>query len=53
MTNKKPTLKYFQMFRRKCFVYEYEHLSKFVAKEDEEIFFGYSLESKAYNIKRF
>ena len=50
MANRKPTLKYFHMFRGKCFVLKYEHLDKFEAKVDKGIFLGYFLESKTFRV---
>ena len=41
MANKNPTLKFFHVFGGKCFVLkDDEHLGKFEAKAQEEIFLG-------------
>lgn len=49
MPNKKPTLKYFDVFGTMCFVLkDDEHLGNFKSKAHEGIFIGYSLGSKAY-----
>ena len=50
MANRKPTLKYFHVFGGQCFVLKDEHLGKFEPKVDEDIFIGYSLESKDYMV---
>ena len=51
MANKKPTVKHFHVFGAKCFTLkDDEQLGKFESKAHEEIFLGYSLESKAYRV---
>ena len=48
---KKPRVKYFRMFRSKCYILnDRENLGKFDAKSDEGIFLGYSTTSRAYKI---
>lgn len=44
----KPTVKYFNIFGRKCYVKRDEDIGKFDARSDEGIFLGYSIKSKAY-----
>ena len=50
--NKKPNLKYFHIFGCKCFVLKThpEHLKKFDLKDDEGIFVGYPLSTKAFRV---
>ena len=46
---KTPTVKYFKVFGRKCFIKRTdEELGKFEPKEDEGILLGYSSRSKGY-----
>ncbi|GJT94358.1 retrovirus-related pol polyprotein from transposon TNT 1-94 [Tanacetum coccineum] len=48
---KKPSLEYFKVFGSKCFILNTkDYLTKFNHKSTEGIFFGYSLNSKAYII---
>nr|XP_023875071.1 uncharacterized protein LOC111987578 [Quercus suber] len=48
---KKPRVKYFQVFRSKCYILnDRENLGKFDAKSDEGIFLGYSTTSRAYRV---
>ena len=49
---RKPNISYFHLFGCKCFVLnnEKDNLDKFDAKSDEEIFLGYSTNSKAYRV---
>ncbi|KAI3758565.1 hypothetical protein L6452_06132 [Arctium lappa] len=51
INNRTPTIKYFHIFRCKCFVLnDRESLNKFSAKADEGIFIGYSSTSAAYRV---
>ncbi|KAI3701957.1 hypothetical protein L6452_27476 [Arctium lappa] len=51
INNRTPTIKYFHIFRCKCFVLnDRESLNKFSAKADEGIFIGYSSTSTAYRV---
>ena len=51
IANKKPTVKYFHVFGAKCFTLkDDEQLGKFESKAHKGIFFGYSMESKAYRV---
>jgi len=43
-----PSVKYFRVFGSKCYIKRDEDLGKFDARCDEEIFLGYSNQSKAY-----
>jgi hypothetical protein len=48
---KKPTVKYFQIFGSKCYILrDRENLGKFDPKSDEGIFLGYSTNSRAYRV---
>ena len=48
---KKPKVKYFRVFRNKCYILnDRENLGKFTAKSDEGIFLGYSTTSRAYRV---
>jgi hypothetical protein len=48
---RKPNIGYFKNFGCKCFVLnDRDNLSKFDAKSDEDIFLGYSSNSKAYRV---
>nr|KYP70668.1 Retrovirus-related Pol polyprotein from transposon TNT 1-94 [Cajanus cajan] len=49
---RKPNISYFRVFGCKCFMLNNgkEQIGKFDAKDDEEIFLGYSTNSKAYRI---
>ena len=48
---KKPTVKYFQVFRSKCYILnDCEKLGKFDAKSDEGIFLGYFTNSRPYRV---
>ena len=48
---KKPRVKYFRVFRSKCYIlHDWENLGKFDAKSDEGIFLGYSTTSRAYRV---
>ena len=48
---KKPKVKYFRVFRSKCYILnDLENLGKFDAKSDEGIFLGYSTSSWAYKV---
>ena len=48
---KKPKVKYFQIFGSKCYILnDKENLRKFNAKSDEGIFLGYSTNSRAYRV---
>ena len=48
---KKPKVKYFRVFRSKCYILnDWENLGKFDAKSDEGIFLGYSTTSQAYRV---
>ena len=48
---KKPKMKYFQIFRSKCYILnDRENPEKFDAKSDEGIFPGYSTNSRAYRV---
>ena len=48
---KKPNLKHLHEFGSTCFVLnDREHMSKFDPKSDEGLFFGYSLNSRAYKV---
>ena len=48
---KKPRVKYFRVFRSKCYILnDWENLRKFDAKSDEGIFLGYSTTSRAYRV---
>ena len=48
---KKPRVKYFRVFRSKCYILnDRENLGKFDAKSDEGIFLGYSTTSRAYRV---
>ncbi|MGV8000458.1 hypothetical protein PJP08_29060, partial [Mycobacterium kansasii] len=49
--NKKLTVKYFRFFGSKCYILrDHENLRKFDTKNDEGIFLGYSLNSRAYRV---
>ncbi|KAI3667038.1 hypothetical protein L6452_42080 [Arctium lappa] len=51
INNRTPIIKYFHVFRCKCFVLnDRESLNKFNAKADEGIFIGYSSTSAAYRV---
>nr|GEU62217.1 reverse transcriptase domain-containing protein [Tanacetum cinerariifolium] len=51
MTRRKPTLYYFKVFGRKCFILNTnDYLIKFEPKSYEGVFLGYSQNSKAYII---
>jgi len=51
LKGRKPNIGYFKPFGCKCFILNTkDHLGKFDAKSDEEIFLGYSLSSKAYRV---
>ena len=43
-----PNVKYFKIFRRKCYIFKDNWIGKFDGKSDEGIFLGYSTKSKAY-----
>ena len=43
-----PSIKYFRVFGRKCYITRDNDVGKFDPKSDEGMFLGYSLESKAY-----
>ena len=48
---KKPRVKYFRVFRSKCyFLNDWENLGKFDAKIDEGIFLGYFTISRVYRV---
>ena len=48
---KKPRVKYFQVFKSKCYILnDRENLGKFDAKSNEGIFLGYSTTSQAYRV---
>nr|GEV39035.1 retrovirus-related Pol polyprotein from transposon TNT 1-94 [Tanacetum cinerariifolium] len=48
-SGKKPSLEYFKVFGRKCFILNTkDHLTKFDPKSYEDVFLGYSQNSKAY-----
>ena len=48
---KKPKVKYFRVFRSKCYILnDRENLAKFDAKSDEGIFLGYSTTSWVYRV---
>ena len=48
---KKPKVKYYQVFKSKCYILnDQENLEKFDAKSDEGIFLGYSTTSRAYKV---
>ena len=48
---KKPRVKYFRVFRSKCYILnDRENLGKFDAKSDKGIFLGYSTTSRAYRV---
>ena len=48
---KKPKVKYFRIFRNKCYILnDRDNLGKFDAKSDEGIFLGYSTNSRAYRV---
>ena len=48
---KKPKVKYFRVFRSKCYILnDRENLEKFDAKSNEDIFLGYSTTSRAYRV---
>ena len=48
---KKPKVKYFRVFRSKCYILnDRENLGKFDVKSDEGIFLGYSTTSRAYRV---
>ena len=48
---KKPKVKYFLVFKSKCYILnDRENLGKFDAKSDEGIFLGYSTTSRAYRV---
>jgi hypothetical protein len=48
---KKPTVKYFRIFKSKCYILrDRENLRKFDPKSDEGIFLGYSTNSRAYRV---
>nr|GEW72339.1 retrovirus-related Pol polyprotein from transposon TNT 1-94 [Tanacetum cinerariifolium] len=51
LRGRKPTLDYFKVFRSKCFILNTkEYLIKFDPKSYEDVFLGYSQNSKAYII---
>ena len=43
-----PNVKYFKIFRSKCYILKDDRHGKFDAKSDEGIFLGYSTRSKSY-----
>jgi len=48
---RKPTLKYFHVFRSKCYILEdRDYKRKMDPKSDEGIFLGYSTNSRAYRV---
>ena len=48
---KKPKVKYFQVLRKKCYILrDREQLSKFDTRNDEGVFLGYSINSRAYRV---
>ena len=48
---KKPKVKYFRVFRSKCYILnDRENIGNFDAKSDEGIFLGYSTNSRAYRV---
>lgn len=47
--SKKASTRYFKVFRSKCYIKRIEkNIGKFDDREDEGIFFGYSIKSKVY-----
>ncbi|GJS86259.1 retrovirus-related pol polyprotein from transposon TNT 1-94 [Tanacetum coccineum] len=51
LKGRKPTLDYFRVFGSKCFIFNIkDYLTKFDPKSYEDIFLGYSQNSKAYII---
>jgi hypothetical protein len=51
ITGKKPNIKYFRVFRCKCFILKKgARLSKFESKTNEGIFVGYASNSHAYRV---
>lgn len=51
LNNRKPNVKIFHVFGSMYFLFNSkEHRNKFHTKADEEIFLGYSLNSKAYRV---
>lgn len=53
MPNKKPIVKYFNVFGVKCYMLKdgSENIEKFDAKSNESVFLGYSLESSRKVVK--
>ena len=48
---KKPKVKYFRVFRSKCYILnDWKNLGKFDAKSDEGIFLGYFTTTRAYRV---
>ena len=43
-----PSIKYFRIFGRKCYIKKDDDIGKFDPKSNEGMFLGYSLKSKAY-----
>ena len=43
-----PSVKYFRIFGRKCYIKRDDDICKFDPRSDEGMFLGYSLKSKAY-----
>jgi hypothetical protein len=43
-----PTMKYFRIFGRKCYIKRDDEIGKFDTRSDEGIFLGYSTKSKSY-----
>ena len=44
-----PNVKYFKIFRSKCYIFKDNRNGKFDAKSDEDIFLGYPTKHKIYN----
>jgi len=48
---RKPTVKYFDVFRSKCYILAYrEHIRKMDPKSDKGIFLGYSINNRPYKV---
>ena len=43
-----PSVKYFRIFGRKCYVKRDDDIGKFDSRSDEGMFLGYSLKIKSY-----
>ncbi|KAK8921903.1 hypothetical protein KSP39_PZI020234 [Platanthera zijinensis] len=52
MKGRKPNLSYFRIFGCKCYILNNDksYLTKFAVKSQDEIFVGYSINSKAYRV---